>query len=105
MSARGSDTPLGSGKSGRSSRNGDAVVRLLRGHGIDRPTAEKLFAAGAGLRELTQRDGVEFGLTVDLTSGNPVGEVLRGSGRDVDFEAHRRELQPGHHYATLHTHP
>jgi hypothetical protein len=85
--------------------NDDQVAPLLALHGIDRSLAAQLQAAGERLLDLTRNEGVEFGLTLDIGTGHPVAAILRGSGSDLDFEAHRRLLRSNRRYVALHTHP
>ena len=90
---------------GSSGGRDEQIVPILERHGIDRALTERLHAVGTELRALTEREGVEFGVTVNMDSDYSLGTTLRGSGNDLDFEPHRRLLRRERRYVTLHTHP
>ncbi len=86
---------------------GDFVAQLLGEHGLSQVAAEVMNRLGGQLAQRMASAGgeVEFAVTVDADTGQPVGTILRGEGREVDISAHIRTFAPECGYVSLHIHP
>jgi hypothetical protein len=93
------------GGSGTLPDRSPAVAALLRSHGASGQAARSTARIGDELRQRMGQTAIEFAALIDATTGEQVGEILRGSVDQVLLRPHLAALLPGRRYVHLHTHP
>jgi hypothetical protein len=82
-----------------------AVVTVLRMHGLSGNAIAQLWKLSADMRPRTRRRGLEYAATVNLETGITVGSILSGSEDAIDLRRHIAAFVRGRQYVQLHTHP
>ncbi len=93
------------GGSGEPPDRSPAVAVLLRSHGASVQAARTTAQIGEDLRQRMGQTAIELAALIDATTGQQIGEVLRGSVDRVHLRPHLAALQPGRRYVHVHTHP